>query len=275
MIDFSIKGTKIPVIPKGTNYLVVGVRDTEFNVLDVSINQNKNMISHGIKTFMGVECVLCERNGFTFETFWAFPFATLQILAKEQNLITQEQSNPTKPMIEDRKEFTVSGNKHLLKAFEADLLESGYNESFWNKRTLGDPDFCAKHILINNSHVGQILGNNTDPLVKHYELPQRYEEAKACALSYLKPKEVSYKLIGDNEILVKIRKNDIGIIYNGEEVIVTLLQLTTLINQIAKVNDHKITSWKFEVEHIKIGCKQIRVSDIININARHTQEFGK
>jgi hypothetical protein len=78
--DFSIKGTKLPSIPKGTSY---GVYHTPYeNELDFNY---KTLVSYGLEEFKGETYVLADINDYKGSSYFMFKLSDIERLWKEQN----------------------------------------------------------------------------------------------------------------------------------------------------------------------------------------------
>lgn len=85
MIDFKIKGTKLPVIPTGTTGRLPDWVD---DVTDVTFSIKENFVSFGTKQLAGEEWILAEKPSYQFDSYYMFKFSDIERLAKEQGLIS-------------------------------------------------------------------------------------------------------------------------------------------------------------------------------------------
>ena len=84
MIDFKIKGTKLPVIPKGIEYSVSHWTD---GVTDITSSTIKNLVSFGTKHCAGEEWILAEKPNFRLKSYFMFKLSDIEHLAKEQGMM--------------------------------------------------------------------------------------------------------------------------------------------------------------------------------------------
>lgn len=81
---FSIKGTKLPSIPRGTFYRTCNWLTSE-NDKDRMNHYDKNFVSYGLKEFRGETYVLAETNDYQGINYWMFKLSDIERLWKEQN----------------------------------------------------------------------------------------------------------------------------------------------------------------------------------------------
>lgn len=98
--DFSIKGTKLPSIPKGTFYRTCNWL-TNINDKDRVNHYDKNFVSYGLEEFKGETYVLAETNDYQGSNYWMFKLSDIERLWKEQN----QNQNPKQDM---KKSFTIT-----------------------------------------------------------------------------------------------------------------------------------------------------------------------
>lgn len=90
-IDYTIPGTKLPLIPEGT---LKRCAHWEDSADDVPFYYDKvNYISFGSKMFKGHLYILCERSSYTQHNYFMVKLSDIERLAKEQNLITKSKEN--------------------------------------------------------------------------------------------------------------------------------------------------------------------------------------
>ena len=85
MIDFKIKGTKLPVIPPGTTSRLLDWVD---DVTAVTFSIKENFVSFGTKQLAGEEWILAEKPSYQFDSYYMFKLSDIERLAKEQGLIS-------------------------------------------------------------------------------------------------------------------------------------------------------------------------------------------
>lgn len=93
--DFSIKGTKLPSIPKGTSYRLYHTpyeTELDFNY--------KTLVSYGLEEFKGETYVLADTNDYKDSNYFMFKLSDIERLWKEQN----QNQNPK----QDMKKFTIT-----------------------------------------------------------------------------------------------------------------------------------------------------------------------
>lgn len=94
MVDFKIKGSKLPVIPKGTEFRCNHWdKDSDNKSLYLSVN---NCISFGYKVINNESYILAEQEGYTDTWFYMFKESDIIKLAKEQGMIEEEFKLPEK-----------------------------------------------------------------------------------------------------------------------------------------------------------------------------------
>ncbi len=83
-IDFKVKGTKLPMIPKGASKSNLGTSDNSF---DTSGKDYPNLFSYGVSTRHNVVCILAEVEYYSGCYHWEIPLSDILIFAKEQGMI--------------------------------------------------------------------------------------------------------------------------------------------------------------------------------------------
>ena len=86
MIDFKIKGTKLPKIPIGTEYRCEHWKPKE---TDHFSEPYSNMASFGTKIDGGELYILCDNPDYAFETNYMIKLSIIENLAKEQNMVKE------------------------------------------------------------------------------------------------------------------------------------------------------------------------------------------
>lgn len=126
---FSIKGTKLPSIPKGTFYRTCNWLTSE-NDKDNINHYDKNFVSYGLKEFRGETYVLAETNDYQGINYWMFKLSDIERLWKEQN---QKQ--------DIKKSFTINAKQAqsiidiACSAWKKQLAEKWANNIVLNKET--------------------------------------------------------------------------------------------------------------------------------------------
>lgn len=179
--------------------------------------------------------------------------------ASADEIIAFFNPNQTKQMKKEK--FAVSGNKHLLKAFEQDLLENGYTESYWGK---GD----YKCINILSTHEGEVHGI-CDPESIQYVLPLQYDIAKEKALSFLRKTCIDYTIrLNENDvILVRIKKDTLDF----KNVTISIDVFNSIVHNLNNLISKQIDDWKVSIPYVAVGCKHIPIGDILEINRLHKE----
>jgi hypothetical protein len=87
MVDFKVKGTKLPVITHGTYF-----RCVDWDQMDSChwSGEANNLISFGTQTFNNETYILAEKANYIGSNYYMFLESTLQELAKKQNLTEQK-----------------------------------------------------------------------------------------------------------------------------------------------------------------------------------------
>ena len=82
-MDFKVKGTKLPIVPEGTQY-----RCTHWlgGCLELS-NDYANWVSHGVTIFDGVEYIIAERSDYTQDHLYMISTSDIERLAAEQGMV--------------------------------------------------------------------------------------------------------------------------------------------------------------------------------------------
>jgi hypothetical protein len=85
MIDFTVKGTKLPIVPTGTERATVNVPHW------YSLNgKREGFISFGSTVINGEECILADEPHYTKSNYFIFKVKDLERLAKEQGMVSKE-----------------------------------------------------------------------------------------------------------------------------------------------------------------------------------------
>ena len=87
VVDFKVKGTKLPVITEGTSFRCVTW--SQMDSCNWSVEAN-NLISFGTTTFNNETYILAEKANYTDDIHYMFLESTLQELAKKENLTNQK-----------------------------------------------------------------------------------------------------------------------------------------------------------------------------------------
>lgn len=246
-INYSIKGTKLPMIPLN---VPIRVSNDGWTVNDFSLRPMSfdNLVSYGISDRHDELCILVERPDYTGNMKWEIPLKTLQELANTN--------------MKTRKEYTVTGNKYLLTALAQELLANGYTKNLWTER------YDTLYVITGDDHDYEIHGSTNTKGDKSFVLPQQYDEAKACLITLFKAKSHQHTIkLEDGNIDVQIEKNNIIIDYGKETYVVKPGQLADMVENINQFNANSsaIKSWVVKLSSITIGCQEIPVLDIKKI----------
>lgn len=87
-VDFTVKGTRVPVIPKGTKFNVEnnkgGYAHIHFEI--------KNMVSFGVASEYSE--IFAEFTGYNGKQKYIFPLSTIEALAEKQGMLWVEDETP-------------------------------------------------------------------------------------------------------------------------------------------------------------------------------------
>ncbi len=88
VVDFKVKGTKLPVITHGTYFRCVNIgyddSDSQFS------GDRDDLVSFGCKDYKGETYILADSEGYDGKNYYMFKESILQELAKKQNLTNQK-----------------------------------------------------------------------------------------------------------------------------------------------------------------------------------------
>jgi hypothetical protein len=96
--DFTIAGTKLPVIPKGVEYLFYPIKKRPKNPTEEEFNsEHEEYVSYGVCFIKGIKYVKAEIPKYKQEDFYLIKLSTIERLAKEQGMYNTntEQMKPT------------------------------------------------------------------------------------------------------------------------------------------------------------------------------------
>ena len=85
-LDFTVKGTKLPVIPKGTEY---NIEHDEYGYAPIYC-EIENMVSFGIASNSEI---FAESPGYTGKQKYIFHLSTIEALAEKQGMLWVEDEN--------------------------------------------------------------------------------------------------------------------------------------------------------------------------------------
>ena len=89
MVDFKIKGTKLPVVTHGTYFRCV---NTGYNDSDSQYSgDHYELVSFGCKDYKGETYILADHKDYEGENYFMFKESILQELYKQQNLTEQKE----------------------------------------------------------------------------------------------------------------------------------------------------------------------------------------
>jgi hypothetical protein len=89
MVDFKVKGTKLPVVTHGTYFRCV---NTGYNDSDSQYSGDQyELVSFGCKDYKGETYILADHKDYEGENYFMFKESILQELYKQQNLTEQKE----------------------------------------------------------------------------------------------------------------------------------------------------------------------------------------
>jgi hypothetical protein len=152
MIDFKVKGTKLPSVPEGTKY-----RCTHWDggCLDLGCSYD-NWISYGVTKFEGVEYVLAERPGYDAYQLFMVSTSDIERLAAEQSMTSTTLTELPEYWVV-RQDLTNPGWKKVIEYLNA---KSGYGWFGHAYNYYGTEPNCAKGVNCYDE-ISQFLNNPT------------------------------------------------------------------------------------------------------------------
>jgi hypothetical protein len=152
MIDFKVKGTKLPRVPEGTKYRCTHWPGAE---IDYGCSYD-NWISYGVTIFEGVEYVLAERPGYDAYQLFMVSTSDIERLAAEQSMTSTTLTELPEYWVV-RQDLTNPGWKKVIEYLNA---KSGYGWFGHAYNYYGTEPNCAKGVNCYDE-ISQFLNNPT------------------------------------------------------------------------------------------------------------------
>jgi len=118
MVDFKVKGTKLPVIPNGTYFRCAFTAyyepDSQY------IGNNYDLVSFGCKDFKGETYILADHKDYVGENYLMFKESILKELAKEQNLTKETMVTIKREQLQEIHDIACSTWKSKIKELAQD-----------------------------------------------------------------------------------------------------------------------------------------------------------
>ena len=96
-VDFTVKGTKLPVIPIGENYRTA-YNPNVVNIFEI-INNTDPLISYGVSEKFD-DYICAEKDGYLGKNFYMFRRSTIEALAEEQGMLwVEDEAQKSQPKV--------------------------------------------------------------------------------------------------------------------------------------------------------------------------------
>lgn len=87
MLDFTIPGTKLPIVPVGTKYGII-----TFNSFNNTLSSSfRNWFSYGKEIIDNTTYIKCENQNYKSRSYFLIELSTIQELAKQQNMKKEKE----------------------------------------------------------------------------------------------------------------------------------------------------------------------------------------